>query len=93
MTFLFPQGYVAAVPEDEWKDEIVKAEVMCVQVNGDCVESTYPFLPEAIKQDVMSSASNVSDELPPGVSEGTKLVKLDTENVSSLYSFSFKATI
>ena len=78
------QGYVAAVPEDEWEDEIVKAQVMCVQVNGECVESMYPFLPEAITQDVAAN-HNVSDEMPPNVPEGTRLVKLNSDDVSVLF--------
>lgn len=72
---------MAAIPEDEWEDEIVKAQVMCVQVKGECVESTYPFLPDAITQDVVAN-HNESEELPPNVAEGTKLVKLNTEDVS-----------
>ncbi|XP_067931597.1 laminin subunit alpha-like [Watersipora subatra] len=70
-------GYIAAVPESEWKDEIVKAEVMCVQVNGKCIESSYRFLPGSIKMDV-EGESNVSAVTGPN---GQTLVRLDTSNV------------
>ena len=66
------------MPEEKWKDEMVKAQVMCVQVQGRCVEGSYPVLPGSIKTGV---TLNMNTTTLPGVGD-KQLVKLDTTNVS-----------
>lgn len=59
----------------------MKPHVMCVQVNGECVESSYPILPYGVKVEAETNG-NRTDMLPEGVNSWKVLVKLDNEEVS-----------
>lgn len=71
---------MAAVPTSAWKDEILKPDVMCVKVNGECTDSSYPSLPGSIRVEAEVN-TNETNVFPPGVNPSTGLVKLDSENV------------
>lgn len=79
LQLVFFQGYISAIPQEKWKDEMIKAQVMCVRSDEQCVESSYPLIADSV---VMNAPSNANDSSFPFPDSGVdRFAKLDHSEV------------
>ncbi|XP_069958976.1 laminin subunit alpha isoform X2 [Cherax quadricarinatus] len=69
---------IVAIPYEYWHQDLVRPQLVCTRVNGQCLESFYPIPPETTKVEFESNIEGkMATELPDGIANITGLVYLN----------------
>ncbi|XP_069164876.1 laminin subunit alpha isoform X2 [Procambarus clarkii] len=69
---------IVAVPYEYWHQDLVRPQLVCTRLGGQCLETSYPLSPETTKVEFESNLEGkVATEVPDGIANGTGLVYLN----------------